>query len=155
MVKYKEKNICKDMKCLLCISGLVVIALASVMIFSPLALQFGDEGMSRGTNVDWELDSLVEIKKYRVALNRVDSIIKEKGCVLPRIAYFDRFLPEKERYDVSMLRAEIYELQWKRIEILQATNNKDALKVALEKYCGIIGYNQERAKSLLNQINKR
>lgn len=149
------KMILRDLKRILCVSSISILMLLGVMVFSPLASQFNDESLSRGTDNEWELDSLVEAHEYQTALNRVDSVIVEKGHGLPQFAFFDRFLSEKERYDASVLRSEIYDLQWKRIEILQATNDNAALKAALEDYCGIIGYNQERAKSLLNQVNER
>lgn len=144
------------MKRILCASSIFILVLFGVMVFSPLASQFDDEGGAiKGGMSEWDIDSLVEAKEYQTALNSVDSVITEKGHGLPRFAYFDRFLSEKERYDASVLRAEIYDLQWKRIEILQAKNDNVALRAALEDYSGIIGYNQERAKSLLNQKSKR
>ena len=145
----------KDLMRILCVSSFSVVILVGVMIFSPLASHIDDDGLSRGAASEWELDSLVEAKEYQIALNRVDSVITEKEHDLPRFAYFDRFLSKKERYDASVLRAEIYDLQWKRIEILRTTNDENALKAALEDYSGIIGYNRKRAKSLLNQINER
>ena len=151
----KSQNINKDLKRILCASSLSVVILVGVMVFSPLATQFDDEVLSRGTARKWELDSLVEAKEYQSALVRVDSVIAVMKSDLPHFAYFDRFLSEKERYDASVARAEIYDLQWKRIEILQAKRDEAALKTALKNYCSIIGYNQERAKSLLNQINKK
>lgn len=156
MLNKRDYMIGRDLKRILCASGISILVLSGVMIFSPLSSQFNDEGGAiKGGMSEWDIDSLVEVKEYQIALNRVDSIITEKGHDLFRFPYFDRFLSEKERYDASILRAEIYDLQWKRIEILQATNDNTALKVALEDYSDIIGYNQERAKSLLNQINKR
>lgn len=155
MLDNHDKQLKRDLKRILCASSISILILFGVMVFSPIALHFDDESLSRGTGYDWELDSLVETKEYQTALNRVDSIITEEGQDLPRFAYFDRFLSEKERYDASVQRAEIYDLQWKRIEILQAKNDNAPLKAALKDYCCIIGYNQERAKSLLNQINKK
>ena len=150
-----RKMIRRDLKRILCASSISILVLFGVMVFSPLATQFDDEGLSRGTGNEWALDSLVEAKEFQIALNRVDSIISLKGHDLPRYAYFDRFLSEKERYDASILRAEIYDLQWKRIEILKAINDEATLKATLEDYSNIIGYNQERAQSLLNQINEK
>ena len=154
MSSVTDSRIGGDLKRILCVSSLPILVLFGVMIFSPLASQFDIEGLSRGGTSEWELDSLVEAKEFQSALFRVDSIIADKNRNLPRFAYFDRFLSEQERYEVSVARAEIYDLQWKRIEILQAKNDVDALKVALKDYSDIIGYNQERAKTLLNQIKE-
>lgn len=150
----ENKKISGDLKRILCASTLSVVILIGVMIFSPLASQFDDNGLSRGAASEWELDSLVQAEEYQSALVRVDSIIADKKSGLSHFAYFDRFLSEQERYDASVARAEIYDLQWKRIEILQAKKDEAALKSALEDYADIIGYNQERAKALLNQIKE-
>ena len=149
-----KENISRDLKRILCASTLSVVILIGVMIFSPLASQFDDDGVNRGAASEWELDSLVEAKEYQCALVRVDSIIAEKKSGLSRFSYFDRFMSEQERYDASVARAEIYDLQWKRIEILQAKKDEATLKTALEDYADIIGYNQERAKALLKQIKE-
>ena len=153
MDRHNDK-IRSDLKRILCASSLSVIILVCVMMFSPLASQFDDGGLSRGGANEWELDSLIEDKEYQNALSRVDSIIADKGHDLSCFAYFDRFLPKKERYDAGVIRAEIYDLQWKRIEILHAKSDEAVLKSALEDYADIIGYNQERAKALLKQIMK-
>lgn len=150
----KNSKISRDLKRILCTSTLFVIVLIGVMIISPLASQIDDDGLSRGATNEWELDSLVEAKEYQSALFRVDSIIADKESGLPRFSYFDRFMSEQERYDASVARAEIYDLQWKRIEILQAKRDEAVLKSALEDYANIIGYNQERAKALLKQIKE-
>lgn len=150
----ENKMISRDLKRILCASTLSVVILIGVMIFSPLASQFDDDGLSRGVACEWELDSLIQAKEFQGALITVDSIIADKKSGLPRFAYFDRFLPEQERYDASVARAEIYDLQWKRVEILLAKRDEAALRSALEDYADIIGYNQERAKALLNQIKE-
>ena len=150
----ENKMISRDLKRILCASTLSVVILIGVMIFSPLASQFDDDGLNRGAASEWVLDSLVEAKEYQSALITVDSIIADKESGLSRFAYFDRFLSEQERYDASVARTEIYDLQWKRIEILQAKKDEAVLRSALEDYADIIGYNQERAKALLKQIKE-
>ena len=150
----ENKMISRDLKRILCASTLSVVILIGVMIFSPLASQFDDDGLSRGVACKWELDSLIQAKEFQGALITVDSIIADKKSGLPRFAYFDRFLSEQERYDASVARAEIYDLQWKRVEILLAKRDEAVLRSALEDYADIIGYNQERAKALLNQIKE-
>jgi len=102
-----------------------------------------------------DIDALVDASQPEQALNLVDSLIKVKGQDLPRFAYFDRFLSEDERIDAANARADVYELQWKRIEILKATNQIDALRDALEHYVDVIGYNQDAAKALLKPINSK
>lgn len=137
---------------MLCGSGLFVIALVMVMMFSPLASQYDEAGTMRGDASMAELDSMMAAQDYTAALHWVDSSIAEKECDLPRVAYFDRFLSEENRYKASVDRADSYELRWMRIIILRELGDKKALEEALEDYSGIIGYNQEQSKSMLKQV---
>ena len=92
------------------------------------------------------------MKNYPQALHVVDSIIKSKQAGLPRFTYLDRFLAEEKRVDVANARADIYELQWKRIGILKEMGNRASLVEALKDYCTVIGYNQEKAKTMLSSL---
>ena len=143
----------KDLKYLVGGSSVVILALVGVMFFSPLSSQFSDDSVSRGNSWEVDINELIEANQANSALSLVDSLIEVKSQDLPRFAYFDRFLSEDERMDVANSRADIYELQWKRIEILKATNQTDALRGALEDYVDVMGYNQEAAEALLKQIN--
>lgn len=144
----------RDLKLIVCVSSLLVFVLVGVMMFSPLATQFNEKEVFRGGSPEWELDSLVQSKEYQKALTKVDAEIEELSRDLPRFAYFDRFLSEEKRYDATLRRGEIYDLQWKRIEILEAKNDVEALQDALQEYCNIIGYNQTCAQNKLNQLKK-
>ena len=145
----------KDLKYFVGGSSVVILALVGVMFFSPLSSQFTDDSVSRGSSWIIDVDELINENQEEQALRLVDSLIEVKSQNLPRFAYFDRFLSEDERMDVANARADIYELQWKRIEILKATNQTDALRGALEDYVDVIGYNQETAEALLKQINSK
>ena len=145
----------KDLKYLVGGSSVVILVLTSVMFFSPLSSQFAHDNVSRGSSWEMNIEELINANQYNQALNLVDSLIEVKSQNLPRFAYFDRFLSEDERMDVANARADIYELQWKRIEILKATNQTDALRDALEDYVDVIGYNQDAAKALLKPINSK
>lgn len=145
----------KELKYLIGGSSVIIIALVGVMFFSPLSSQFTDDSVSRGSSWEMDIEELINANQYNQALNFVDSLIEVKSQKLPRFAYFDRFLSEDERIDVANARADVYELQWKRIEILNATNQKDVLRDALEDYVDVIGYNQEAAEALLKQINSK
>ena len=145
----------KELKYLIGGSSAIILALVSVMFFSPLSSQFADDSVSRGSSWEMNIEELINANQYNQALNLVDSLIEVKSQNLPRFAYFDRFLSEDERMDVANARADVYELQWKRIEILNATNQKDVLRDALEDYVDVIGYNQEAAEALLKQINSK
>lgn len=143
----------KDLKYLIGGSSAIIMVLVGVMLFSPLSSQFADDSVSRGSSWEMDIVEFINANETDRALNLVDSLIEVKSQNLPRFAYFDRFLSEDERMDVANARADIYELQWKRIEILKATNQIDALRGALEDYVDVIGYNQEAAERMLNQLN--
>lgn len=143
----------KDLKYLVGGSSVIILALVGVMFFSPLSSQFIDDSVSRGSSWIIDVDELINDNQEEQALRLVDSLIEVKSKDIPRIAYLDRFLSEDERMDAANARADIYELQWKRIEILKATNQTNVLRDALEDYVDVIGYNQEVAESMLNQLN--
>ncbi len=145
----------KDLKYLIGGSSVIILALVGVMFFSPLSSQFTDDSVSRGSPWVIDVDELINHNQEELALRLVDSLIEVKSQNLPRFAYFDRFLSESERMDVANTRADIYELQWTRIELLKAANQTDALRVALEYYVDVIGYNQEAAEALLKQLNNK
>ena len=145
----------KDLKYFVGGSSVVILALVGVMFFSPLSSQFTDDSVSRGSSWIIDVDELINENQEEQALRLVDSLIEFKSQNLPRFAYFDRFLSEDERMDVANARADVYELQWKRIEILKATNQINALRDALEDYVDVIGYNQDAAKALLKPINSK
>lgn len=145
----------KELKYLIGGSSVIILALVGVMFFSPLSSQFTDDSVSRGSSWIIDVDELINENQEELALRLVDSLIEVKSQDLPRFAYFDRFLSEDERMDVANARADVYELQWKRIEILKATNQINALRDALEDYVDVIGYNQEAAEALLKQINSK
>ena len=145
----------KDVKYLIGCSSAMIMALVGVMFFSSLSSQFTDDSVSRGSSWEMDIEELINANQYNQALNLVDSLIEVKSQNLPRFAYFDRFLSEDKRMDAANARADVYELQWKRIEILKATNQINALRDALEDYVDVIGYNQDAAKALLKPINSK
>ena len=147
--------ISKDLKCLIGGSGVIILALVGVMFFSPLSSQFTDDSVHRGSSLEMDIDEFIYSNKTDQALNMVDSLIEVKSQNLPCFAYFDRFLSEDERMDAANARADIYELQWKRIEILNSTNQTESLRDALEDYVSVIGYNQEEAEVMLKQLNSK
>ena len=134
-------------------SACVLLTLLAIMMLSPFASQFDENGSSRGAASYYEIDSLIDANNYQSALKMVDSIIAENNNGLGRFSYFDRFLSDEDYEDASERRTEIYDLQWKRIEILQASGDTERLKPELKRYSRIVGFNQEEAKAMLNKIN--
>ena len=136
-------------------SCLLVLCLVGFMFFSPLSSQFTEEGSVRGESWETEISEYISAKNYPQAIHVVDSIIKNKQEGLPRFPYLDRFLAEEERVDVANARADIYELQWKRINLLKEMGNRASLVEALKDYCSVIGYNQDKAKAMLNSLESK
>ena len=134
------------------VSGIVVFGLLGFMFFSPLSSQFIEKGSVRGESWETEISEYITTKNYPQALLVVDSIIESKQEGLPRFSYFDRFLEEEKRVDVANSRADIYELQWKRIGILKELGNRALLVEALNDYCTVIGYNQDKAMTMLDSL---
>lgn len=134
------------------VSGIVAFGLVGFMFFSPLSSQFTEEGSIRGESWETEVSEYMSTKNYPQALHVVDSIIKSKQAGLPRFTYLDRFLAEEKRVDVANARVDIYELQWLRIGILKEMGNRESLVEALKDYCTVIGYNQDKAKTMLNSL---
>ena len=142
----------KDLRRMVIVSGIVVSGLVGYMFFSPLSSQFTEAGTVRGESWETEISEYISTKNYPQALHVVDSIIKSKQAGLPRFTYLDRFLAEEKRADVANARADIYELQWKRIGILKEMGNRAPLVEALNDYCTVIGYNQDKAKAMLDSL---
>lgn len=142
----------RDMMYVISTSCLLVLCLVGFMFFSPLSSQFTEEGSVRGESWETEISEYISAKNYPQAIHVVDSIIKNKQEGLPRFPYLDRFLAEEERVDVANARADIYELQWKRINILKEMGNRTSLVGALNDYCTVIGYNQDKAKAMLDSL---
>ena len=141
-----------DLRRMIVVSGVVVFGLVGFMFFSPLSSQFIEDGAGRGESRETGISEYISAKNYPQALHVVDSIIKSKQEGLPRFSYLDRFLAEEERVDVANTRADIYELQWKRIGILKEMGNRALLVEALNDYCTVIGYNQDKAKAMLSSL---
>lgn len=142
----------KDLRRMISVSGIVVFGLVGFMFFTPLSSQFTEEGSVRGETWETEISEYISTKNYPQALLVVDSIIESKHEGLPRFSYYDRFLAEEERVNVTNARADIYELQWLRIGILKEMGNRVSLVEALKDYCTVIGYNQDKAKAMLSSL---
>ena len=142
----------KDLRRMIVVSGIVVFGLVGFMFFSPLSSQFAEDGAGRGDSWGTEISDCISTMDYPHTLHVLDSIIISKQEGLPRFPYLDRFLDEEERVDAANARADIYELQWMRIGILKEMGNRASLAEALKDYCTVIGYNQDKAKAMLNSL---
>lgn len=147
-----DSNVSRDIRRLAIVPSFCVAALICVMLFSPLSQQYTDIGLARGMTCSEELDSLVQVRDFQSALDYINREINILNEDIPKIAYLDRFRSKQERYEISLVRAEIYELNWVRIQVLSAQGDNAALHDALKKYSHVIGYHQSEAKSLLKQL---
>ena len=141
----------KSLKYFICGSVVLIAALLGVMFFSPLSLQF------TSSNLNYDplcVDKVNRLMSAQEALSIVDRQIAQKSENLPHWPYFDRFLSQQDRSDAAIARADIYELQWKRIELLEIMNETEKLRDALEAYSKIIGYNQDKAISMLDRLRE-
>ena len=102
-----------------------------------------------------QYDLLYKRAEYLQALMVVDSIIAAKQQGLPRNAYFDRYLSKQDRKKAQISRAEIYDLTWKKIQLLEHAGSVTSLNHSLRSYKKQIGYHQEEAKALYHQLNKQ
>lgn len=145
----------KDIRRVTIPSIIMVLALLTMMMFSPFASQYydGDVVLSGSTN-NYDADGLIEAHDHQRALQMLDSIIADNSNGLPRFAYFDRFLSDEDYEDALERRAEVYDLQWKRIKILKISGDTENLKRDLKRYSRIIGYHQDDAKAMLTQISE-
>ena len=91
---------------------------------------------------------------YQQAVAVLDMLITKEQQGLPRFAYFDRYLSETERAKARIVRTEIYDLQWKRIQLLKNAGSVEELNAALRSYKRIVGYHQKEAKDLYRQLNE-
>lgn len=149
----KNSPVSREIYRLAFVPCLAVVALVFIMISSPLSQQYNENiTFARGVENDNILDSLIQQQDYQTALELVNAEIVERSNNLPKMPYFDRFHPKQERYEISLSRAEIYELRWKKMEILSAQHNITALRKELKGYSSIIGYHQEEAKDKLKQL---
>lgn len=136
-------------------SGIAVMGLVAFMLFSPLSLQFTEECVRGSISSGDQVSDIISQKELLHTLDVVDSTISSKEKGLPRFAYLDRFLDEDERIVAANARADIYELQWRRIGLLKVTGDQASLVDALRAYSRIIGYNQAKAEAMLHSITEK
>ena len=151
-----NKDIRKEIWCITGISASVIMILIGIMVLSPLAPQYyGETDVVRGTENLQEADMLIYRCDYLQALSVVDSMIYSGEQGLPRFPFFDRYLPEREQYEATVARDGIYELKWKRIEILQCIGDEKSLITALRSYSKISGHHQTTARQMLKRMEDK
>lgn len=138
------------------ISSCFILVLSSVMVLSPWSYQF-DGAASPSTSDVFRGDGDVfgESADPELELAEISSSIESLSSALPSYSYFDRFYSKEKRDEFKEARAEIYELQWKRIILLQETKQTEILNEVLKDYVMVIGHHQTDAEHILNSLNKK
>lgn len=141
---------------MLAFSTIALLGLVGIMVFSPFSTQFPEAGTIRSASIEAaHVDNLCREGDYQQALQVVDSLMDAEQGKLLAVPFFDRYLPEQERYEASLIRRELYELQWTRIEILSEMGDAVELRRALRKYCSVIGFHQDEARQRLKLMEDR
>lgn len=104
----------------------------------------GDKSIAR-------LDSMIAMKQYDRAIATVDSLIAECDKAVERFAQKDS-LTAKDTYRLSVCQDEIYELEWRRINLLVAVGQTQRAREALVKYVGKDGQYRQKAEELLKSM---
>lgn len=134
-----KNDINKDTINFVGISFCAILLLSSALVLSPWAYQFDDDVF--GECIDQESE-----------LAEITATIESISSTLPSFSYMDRFYSKEKREQFRVARSEIYELQWKRIQLLQENKQHEALKEALEEYIKVVGHYQTDAKRMLNLV---
>lgn len=133
------------------ISSCFILVLFSVMVLSPWSYQFdGAASLSTSDVFRGDGDVFGESVDPELELAEISSSIESLSSALPSYSYFDRFYSKEKREEFKEARAEIYELQWKRIILLQETKQTETLKEVLKDYVKVIGHHQADAEHILN-----
>lgn len=114
---------------------------------------FGAEAIYRSGNSDLSsLDSLITAKNYATALSSVDSLINETNKQLQVYETKDS-LTERDEYKVEQYKADLYEMEWRKIHLLLALSKKDEAIRYLIQFSSQEGMYKFEADSLLETLN--
>lgn len=148
-----NNNTKKDTMHFIGISCSFILLLSAVMVLSPWAYRF--EGAENASVDIIRGDDTIfgEAINPEIELLAVTDAIESLRSMLPSYPYFDRFYSKERRSELKEARAEIYELQWKRILLLHEIKQTDTLNEALKDYVKIIGHHQAEASRMLNLLS--
>lgn len=138
------------------ISCCFILVLSSVMVLSPWSYQFdGAASPSKSDVFRGDDDVFGESTNPELELAEITTSIESLSSALPSCSYFDRFYSKEKRDEFKEARAEIYELQWKRIILLQETKQTEILNEVLKDYVKVIGHHQTDAEHILNSLSAK
>lgn len=116
---------------------------------------FGTTAVYRGgDNSLAEVDSLINVKDYDIALSRIDALIS--GCKdnISTLELTDS-VTEKDAYRLKEYEQDLYQMEWRRINLLLATDNEQDGKQALEAFTQKSGEYSHQADSLLRTLTNK
>lgn len=115
---------------------------------------FGNEVYYRGGDSSIELlDSIINVKDYKSALVRVDSLLLDYNNELKQ--YEEKgSLTEKEEYEMEACKEGLEELNWRRANLLIALGKTKEAKECLKRMVDSGSYYQEPADSLMQTLTK-
>lgn len=113
---------------------------------------FSAEAIYRSSNSDLSsLDSLITTKNYAAALSSVDLLINEADKQLQVYEAKDS-LTERDEYKIEQYKANLYELEWRKIHLLLALDKKEEAIHRLIRFSSQDGAYRFEADSLLKTL---
>lgn len=116
---------------------------------------FGTTAIYRGGDDSiTEVDSLIKAKDYDIALSRIDNLISECKDNISAHELTDS-ITEKDAYRLKEYEQDLYQSEWRRINLLLATDNEQDAKRDLESFILKDGEYSHKADSLLRTLTNK
>lgn len=115
---------------------------------------FSQETYYRGGNSDIErLDSVISSRDYAKALAFTDSLINQTQLEIAQFEQRDS-LTEKDSYRKLQYENNLYDLEWRRVNLLLALNNKSEAMSILKEFVYKDGVYKTEADSIFKTLNQ-
>jgi len=116
--------------------------------------EFSQETYYRGGNSGIEkLDSIIGSRDYANALAFSDSLINENRLEIAKYEQKDS-LTEKDSYRKRQYEDNLYDLEWRRVNLLLVLNKKEKAKSILKEFVNNDGAYKTEADSILKTLNQ-
>lgn len=115
---------------------------------------FSQETYYRGENSDIErLDSIISSRDYAKALAFTDSLINDSRLEIVQYEQKNS-LTEKDSYRKLQYENNLYDLEWRRVNLLLALNQKEEAKALLKEFVYKDGVYKTKADSIFKTLNQ-
>lgn len=115
---------------------------------------FSQETYYRGGNSDIEmLDSVISSRDYAKALALSNSLINENRLEIAQYEQKDS-LTVKDSYRKLQYENNLYDLEWRRVNLLLALNQKEEAKALLKEFVYKEGVYKNKADSIFKTLNQ-